>query len=329
MRTRLLVVAVVLAVLAFALPPSSSTAFQGQGKKGGKNKVETVPVAQLTLHDGHPGTRLFSDGKQRYFVDSDEDGIMELYPSTHPEGLVIYQDYRILFDEDSGAHPDPCSLFNIEGSGPQAGRARALLDAQACSVINPAFTNDARVFTLVFDRDDPAGDCACDRFRYLVQVEPDENGDLVPAIMYNNVDRARTKYVEGATTCSLTVAAGAIVTDSDHNLTSSPQIVAFPYEDLQSTKGRKAGQSVAGKTTVHINFRTDRANAGEPNGWQLVSQEEDIPIDPDPADPSNLDTRIVTSGPQFYDLVLGGSTECSDITMPFKMTFKRFEVPAQ
>ena len=318
----------VMIVVAFAMPRSDAGAIQkGKGKGGGGEK--TILVGKLTLHDLFAGAALLSDGKERTQADSDIDGFLELAGSTDPGGLVFYQDHRIAFDDpDNPVHPDPCTQLNITDGGTNGGRARALLNFSSCSVDNPQYANDARTFTLVFDRNqgdpnDPTegGSCACDQFTYLI----DSSGNPTP--MYNG-EPAKTLFVDNPVTetCTLTPAAGAIETDSENNRTGSQQFIAYPYEDLMGKKGKNRSQSVPGFTTVHINFRTDRLVAGDPNGWLLWSQEESILIDLTADDP---DDRVVTADNDLFDLALAGNLDpprCANVEMSFQATFKRFTV---
>lgn len=329
-RFSLLVVTVWIVIL-FAMPRGDAGAIQKGKGKGGGGGEDTILVGKLTLHDLFAGAALLSDGKERTQPDTDNDDFLELVGSMDPGGLVFYQDHRIAFDDpDNPVHPDPCTQLNITDGGPNAGRARALLNFSNCSVDNPQYANDARTFTLVFDRNqgdfnDPTegGSCACDQFTYLI----DSSGN--PAPMYNG-EPAKTLFVDDpdTETCTLTPAAGAIETDSENNRTGSQQFIAYPYEDLMGKKGKNRSQSVPGFTTVHINFRTDRLVAGDPNGWLLWSQEESILID-FTTDP---DERVVTANNDLFDLALAGNLNpprCANVRMTFWTTFKRFAVPSQ
>ena len=180
----------------------------------------------------------------------------------------------------------------------------------------------------MFDRNDgdpnvadEGGSCACDKFSYLTGSMLEEASAL-------------SKFVENPDgTCEVTPAAGPIVTDSDHNLTGSQQVLAWPYEVAEVAKKGKgknggSGESVPRMTTVHINFRTDRQVPTQPNGWLLWSQGENIPID----EPVDEVTRVVTADNHLFDLWLagGGNTpQCANVHMSFKMTFTLFEVPSQ
>lgn len=317
-RRRWLVMSAVLAVVVSATPAMAQGNGKGNGGgKGGGGKTTTISVTRVTIHDA-PGMALYSDALERILPDADADGFLELMPAS--SDAVSYQDGRLTFD-DAGTYPDPCSVFEVTTDGSNGGRVRALLDSQSCSFLEPAFADDARTFTLVFDKGTPGGSCACDQFRYLV----DADGN--PAPMYNG-ELAETTFAETDDSCTLGIAAGAIVTDSGHSFTASQQIVAWPYEELMSTKGRKSSQTMPGMTSVNINFRTDRINAGEQKNWQLISQEENIPItpmDPDPGDP-----RVLTStGEQLFYLANAGETQCVDIALPFQVTFEKFEIEGQ
>ena len=186
---------------------------------------------------------------------------------------------------------------------------------------------------MVFDRNDgdrtdntEGGSCACDTFSYLV----DANGDPAPMFSASTTgDPARSKFVENPAngTCEVTPAAGPIVSDRDH--TGGQQVWAWPYEVPVKGKGAYA-EKLPGVTSVFIEFRTDRAVAGQLNRWLLWSQGETIPIEDvvDPDDP----TRVVTAENHLFDLWLAGargngnSPQCANVSMTFKMTFKRFEV---
>ena len=314
--------------LALALPNEDLFAKKGDKGKGGGggNKEQTVVVAQLTLRDD-PGNRVLSDGKVRLdpaVTDTDGDGFGELIEPNNPPLLdVTYQDHRISF-EQSGFYPDPCSGFPIVTGGPNTGRVFADLDRGAgdastdCTIfedsdVDPSqkFLNDARTITLVFDNTDP---CACDEFSFL-------NEPVLGGVA------AKTTFVHNGDSCSLTLANGPIATDSDSPRTSNPRIIAFPFAEVKGKKG--APPTPAMSTSVHINFVVDRAVAGEANQWGVWSHEEDIDVTL-----AGSDTRDVMSTSQSFDLIHFGvdspeAPTCSGFTLPFQMTFTRFEVLAQ
>jgi len=137
---------------------------------------------------------------------------------------------------------------------------------------------------------------------------------------------AQTLFTEDDDKCTVGIAAGAIVSDSGG--TASQQIIAWPYEEFMSTKGKRS-QTIPGMTSVHFNFATDRINAGESKNWQLWSQAENIDIDENEAFPGDLSVRDVISTDQLFELHSGGSAHCTDITLPFRITFRMFEVESQ
>ena len=345
MRRSLIAGTVALLVIGIALPHSGESAGLAQKGKGGGKKEEKIVVAQMTLHDEDPDARVRSDGRIRQDplideidpiglpdFDADLDGFGDLAGPFQGIGPIVYQDHRISF-ADSGdvAYPDPCSGFDIETGGRNAGRVTADMDRGAgdvrvdgvwddafreCAVfVDPSgaqpFLDDARTLTLVFDKTDPGavggdpypGLCACNKFAYLATY-------------------GKTTFVDAGSTCSLTLAAGPIDTDSGQ-VTSNPKIIAFPFRE--AGKKGKGGSSSIPDTSVHINFRVDRL-PGEENQWLVWSQDENIPVTGD------ADTRIITSTDQLFDLKQPGETfntpACTGFQMRFQMEFKRFEVPA-
>jgi len=319
MKRFLLFVSTVAIITAFAMPQADVSAAQRQ-TKGKPPKEEKVVRALLSLAD-RAGDTLRSDGRVRLADDADDDGFGDLtLPGLVFSGPIIYQD-RLDPVASTGFHPDPCTVFDDVDS---RGLARARLNANNCSVLGTPedpdiYADDARTFTLVFDRNTAGGRCACDKFKYLDETT-----------MYNGEPANSTfAYKDDGTAegiCEVTPAAGPIVTDSTHNMTGSQQILAYPFEDLQSTKRGKgrSGNSIPEFTTVTINFRTDRQVAGQANGWQLFSQGENIPIELVDGDP---DTFVVSAEKLPFELWLGGSLQCPDvIEMTFQMRFTRFEV---
>lgn len=322
MTTTIRLIGVFCMVLCLALALPSEDLFAQKGKKpGGKEKTEFV--AQLTLDD-RPGAHVLSDGKQRTGDDNDADGFLDLVKPETPLLDVIYQDHRISYDL-SGVHPDPCSGFGISEGGPQAGRVFADLDRgdgdafSNCALFeDPDFTpifpdtetrqflNDARTITLVFDKTDST--CACDQFSNLTTT-------------------GNTQFInkDGSESCSLTLAEGPIFTGTNPPATSNPRIIAYPFKEVKGKKG--AAPKPATSTGIHINFRVD--DTGEPNGWGVWSEEDDITVEL-----YGADGRDVTSTNQTFKLIQFGAggidnPACSGFTMPFHMTFIRFEVPVQ
>ena len=327
----------VMIVIAFAMPRAEVLS-QGQGKgKGGSKDPEPNYFLQLTIHDNFPGTQLISDGMVREDpnidveapfgipdFDEDMDGIGDL---TGPFlGIpIIYQDQRInLVDGNGdpvGPYPDPCPDFNLSANS-SPGRTRLsfsprLPDTSRCDLsTNPPYEDDARTFTLLFDKNDGGGgSCACGAFSYL--ADP----------VYDN-ETARSTFIdnEPAGFCTLTLAAGAIVwpDDSGNNVfaeTAAHRITAWPFEDLQNNKKnqKKSGQSVSGYTDVEFDFKTDIIEIGDPNAWGLNSKGEIILVTV-----TGPDTRVITSTGDAFNL--SGPAQCSDVSMTFKITVKRIAV---
>ncbi len=334
MKRTLLLVTIVLTIAALAMPQSGVAAAQKAVAQKGKPTKDKDPEPVLTFHlelADRPNDTLLSDGRLRLnpeFNDADMDDFGDLIgPYEGMGGPIFYVDHRITLDVlPSGPYADPCNKSFTEDGG----MTRAQLNVRNCSFETPIYQDDDRTFTIVLDKRDPLGGgaCACDAFRYLVEM--DENGNLIPAPMYNG-ELARSTFVENADgTCEVTPAAGPIVTDSDHNLTGSQQITAYPYEVAAKGKGKKSGESVSRKTTVHISFRTDRADVGQLNWWRFSSQGETVPIDA--IDENDPDKRVVTADNHLFDLILASAgpsapPQCTNIQMSFQLTYKRFEVP--
>lgn len=305
---------------------------KGKGKGGGGGDPEPNYFLQLTIHDDFPGTQLLSDGMIRQDpnidveapfgipdFDEDMDGIGDLRGPFL--GLpIIYQDHRINLAD--GPYPDPCPDFNLSADS-SPGRARLsfsprLPDSSRCDLsTDPPYEDDARTFTLLFDKNDGGGgSCACAAFSHL--ADPVYGG--VPA---------RTMFKDApAGFCTLTLAAGAIVwpDGSGNNVlaeTATQRITAWPFEDLQNSKKKqkKSGQSVDDRTDVEFDFKTDVKEIGDPNAWQLNSQGESIPITV-----MGDDTRVITSTFERFDL--SGPAQCSDVILKFKITVQRIDVNA-
>ena len=347
MITRLICVGATGLMLAITTPAMAQGKNGGGGGKPPKDQdPPTVSVAQLTLVDsflmlGLEG--LFSDGQLRTSIDSDFDTFGDLAVPPPFPAEVIYQDRRISLAQ-SGAAPDPCSGFSIVTSRSNAGRVWADLDRgegrasdppdsssfRDCTIFEDLtlppivptetqrFLNDARTITVVFDKTESGGQCACTAFSFLADV----NG--APEIMITGFP-ANTMFVQDLSTCSLTLAKGRIETDSlVPPRTSNPRIIAYPFKEL---KGKNAGPAT--ETTFSILFVVDKAPDGVSNHWAIHSQEEDIAIAVD--DPN---TRTIRSTPnqQLFNLqhvnvdTGGDDPTCSGFTMPFQIKYKRFEV---
>jgi len=322
---RIMLVAMTLVVgIAFVTPRGAAAPMQ----KGKKNK--TTVAVRMTLHNEYPFTQLISDGMIRNdpgIFDEDLDDFGDLI-GPFPVMPNIYQDSRITGDDTGGAtFPDPCSELDD---------SRAQLDPQDCSVVNPDYADDARTYSLVFKPLTPndGADCACTEFAsYLINL------DGTPALMFSRDpagETAATRFVDNRIvdgTCTLHIAAGAIVTDRTGD-TASQQIVASPYAQPRKPKGKKGGDPGPAMTSVNFNFHTDREVAGASRDYQLISQATNLRIEnPDienPDTPEDTGARIVTGAGERFDLRHPGSAPmCFGIPMVFKISYQSFEVPAQ
>ncbi|MGD8327855.1 MAG: hypothetical protein PVJ49_00385 [Acidobacteriota bacterium] len=302
----------------------------GGGGNGGGNPDPNY-VVQLTINDSLVGAQLRSDGKHRVAPDG------ELETPATPLDHVVYQDYLLDF-AGTGTFSDPCAQFEISSnSSPGQARlrfSRRLADSSRCDLA-PENVDDARTFTVVFDKNDAGapgepdsgGACACNRFRYLV------DGSGNPAIMSGGI-AAQTGFVEDADSCAVTLAAGMIVwpnSSGENAETAVPIITAWPFEDMHTSKKdqKKAGQSEPGVTDMSISFHTDVVVDTDENFWRLTSQGESIPVAVDSLD---ADVRTITSSGHLFDLSgpshlfpSGGVSQCSSVSMTFEMSMRRID----
>jgi len=319
---------------ALAQKPQAAKGKPGGGGGGKGGGADPLYLLKLTIDDNfvftdltetEVPTQLLSDGKQRTLADGDSDGFLELIGSMDPDFLVSYQDYRVAV-EAMNTNPDPCAQLELSTSS-SPGRTTLQLNRLShdfdatnlrCDLSTvPPYVDDARTFTLVFDKNDTVdpntgGSCACDKLSYL---------DGIPG--------ARTMFAEVENSCTLGIAAVEI---RPLDMTGGPKIIAWPFEDLHNSKKNrnKARQSVAGKTTVNISFDTDALEIGEQTLWGLSSQGEIIKTETVGGD-DNI--RVITAEADPFtlngpDQLFGGSGQCTNVSMTFQITVQRFDMNA-
>ncbi len=353
MKRYSILLAIVWLAIVIAVPRGDAGAVQ-KGKGGKKN--DPNQVVRLTLHDDHPlvfdtapgglfSDRMVRNGSDDLVDGGDNDGYLELADlgDTFADILsapdVIYQDRRI--DAGGDGNPDPCSTLDVTSSGSNEGRMWAYIGRGTgdwnndCPLYEEGngkqpFLNDARTVSLEFDKAEAGGSCACAAFSSRLAaistpstgfednpVDPGEDGMLdTPDDIVRN-------------SCILTVATEEIVTDSLDDRTGNTRIVAYsPYLE-EARKGKKGAPPPAPHPFVRVSIKFDIDHLpGEPNHWELNSAgyyDGDTII---PVVHVDGDTKVIKSTIEPFYLGFGSNEVCPDLTMPFKMTLERFEVPA-
>lgn len=303
---------------------------QGQGKGGGK-KDDITYIGQMTIHDQASGAAgLHSDMRTRLdgvppmpLPDGDGDGFADLSLIIAPD--AVYQDRRLSFPASgySGA-PDPCVEIEVASGGPSAGALNADLDRGAgdafrnCAIFEESgtqpFADDARTYSVVIDKADPGGTCVCQNFSFLGD-DPEDYGWPVGS-------QWGTGFEDSGDFCTITPAAGPILTSRALQLTGNPRINGRVF-----AQSKVRGQvEPATETRLNIVLNADQPFADDPDqlsSYNFRSVNEDLGVAI-----IDADTREVTASTQDFRLVefSGNDPVCpGTITIPLQITFKRFE----
>lgn len=313
MRIRRLV-AVIGLTLALATPALAQLTQAAQAKKGGggKPKDEKVWVARMMINDlytfGGVATRLLSDMMWRTGDDDNDDGVLDLVAGPPS---AVYQDRLLPEGAVTPFYPDPCvSTGLVERDG----WVNVDLErGQGASFKNCVLLDDplgARTLHLKFEKDS----CECNTFKYLAES----------AATNPWREPYGTGYFEDDDYCTVTPAAGGILTVREQQLTGNPRITSHPFAQIK----KKGVVQPATHTNMVIAFNVDQPEKDDidsPSLYSVRSLSHDLPITPDPNDP---DTRTVSASTQLFELNVTGSNfpVCSGFELPLQVTFKRFDI---
>jgi hypothetical protein len=309
----------IVAVALLATMPAWAQQGKGRGKPGGSN---TVMARQVTIDDDL-SAQLESDGMMR-----DGSGALVAAPQN---AAVVYQDHRLTFMDamsmPTAPYPDPCVGTNDN----QFDFDRGADPNQTNCNIAPGFEGHGRTFTLIFlpaepqDEADPVHE-VCNQFAFVAETAPGPVWGAAYEVWgttfeWNGPDDPEDPgyRMQG---CRVTPSTGGIVTDLDSTqLTANAQLYGDPFAEPK--RGKKGGGGSG--MSLNINFRVDRQYPGEPNQWQVKSQEANLEVTVDENDP---DVRIVTATDQLFDLCRG-STCVEGFQLPLRIVYRRYEVIVQ
>ncbi len=324
-------------VLALATPALAQGNSGGKKGGGGGKKNETVYARQVSIDDNVPAnSQLKSDGMER-----DADGVLNLTSPTP----VLYTDHRIVHVDQNmmiiGPYPDKCVGVGLNDAQFDFDRGADPLQ-RGC---NAEFPDDGRTLTIEFkpadrlDANDPAR-LACERFKFLIETSPGptwgkgypdewQTGFAWNDPNYSPPDLPADPGVpaDPGLGCKVTPSAAGIITEpGSSQVTANVQFYADPFATVKTKVKGKTTEVEPTTIRLNINFRIDRQYEGEPNAWQIKSQDSDLPIS---KDLTNDDVRTISADEQLFDLCLAGAGNgCVAIgfKLPLQIRYERFEV---